>query len=132
MAFNQFSNPSNQVKVGNATFTLPEGFHEGTITEEGYTNITNGYDTYIIRDNGADNTTKYVKQYVKNKQKDNITVHVKNFTVNDTVVYKASLTNHTNVAHYWFDYNGEVYSITTANANKNTNKFVTDVISSVN
>ena len=119
MAFNQFNNSENQIKIGNATFILPDGFHEGTPNKAGDINITNGYDT------------KYTKQYVKNKQKNNISVHMKKFTVDDAVIYKSSITNKSNSVSYWFNYNNEVYSIYCWSANKNTDKIVTDIITSL-
>ena len=133
LGYNQFVANDNQVKVGAATFTLPDGFHKGTPLKNGDTNITNGYDDFFIKDCGKDNITKYPKKYVKSiEKKDNTTkVKIKNFTVNDTVVYKASIVNKTSNVHYWFDYNGEVYLIYSWSANKNFEKIVTDLISSV-
>ena len=131
MAFNQFNNSENQIKIGNATFILPDGFHEGTPNKAGDINITNGYDTLFLKECGKDNITKYTKQYVKNKQKNNISVHMKKFTVDDAVIYKSSITNKSNSVSYWFNYNNEVYSIYCWSANKNTDKIVTDIITSL-
>ena len=127
----QFYNSQNQINVGNDTFILPDGFHEGTPKNE-YTNITNGYDTIFLKECGADNITKYTKQYIKNKQNNNTSVHMKKFTVNDTLAYKASLDNNPNAVRYWFNYNDKVYTIYSLNANNNTDKIVKDIIRCIN
>ena len=124
---------NNQVKVGAATFTVPEGFQVGSLNKHNDTNITNGYDTVFIKDCGNDNITKYTKEYAKYlKSKDNTTkVKTKNFTVGDTVVYKVHAANQTSNLHYWFEYNGEIYSIYSWSASDNTDKIVTDLIKSI-
>ena len=132
MAFNQFNYSQNQIKIEDVTLVLPEGFHEGTPNKEGHTNITNGYDTLFIKKCGSDNINKYTKQFVKDKQKENASAHIKKLNIGDKEYYKGSITNKTNIARYWFDYNGEVYLIYSWTANKNTDKIVTDIISSLN
>ena len=130
-SYNSFAG-ANQVKVGAATFTMPEGFHLGTDYRND-TNITNGYDTVLIRDCGSDNISKYIKQYTKyKKSKDNTTkIKIKNFTVDDTVVYKGYPVNHTSELHYWFEHDGEVYLIYNWKFGNNFEKIATDLIRSV-
>ena len=131
--YNQYIVKDKHVKVGAATFTLPEGYHVGTLNKNNDTNITNGYDAIFLRDCGNDNITKYIKNFVKlKKSKENTTkVKVKNFTVDDTIVYKVYSANNTSNVHYWFEHNGEVYTIYSWSASRSTDKIVTDLIKSV-
>ena len=110
-AYNHFNTAAhaNQVKVGQATFNLPEGFKETASNKSGFNNITNGYDTFLIKECGNDNVTKYIKTYKKQAERANKTIHVKDFNVNDTTVYKAT-SNGTQATHYWFTINGTVYT----------------------
>ena len=132
VSYNPFASADNQVKVGAATFTMPEGFHVGT-DYNNETNITNGYDTVLLEDCGNDNISKYIKQYIKfKKSKDNTTkVKTQNFTVDDTVVYKVYPVNHTSTVHYWFKHDGEVYHMHNPNVGENFEKIVIDLIRSV-
>ena len=132
VSYNQFSAAGNNVEVGSAIFSLPDGFNVGP-NHKNDTNITNGYDTVLVRDCGSDNVSKYIKKYIINeKYKDNTTkIKLKNFTVDNTVVYKAYPVNHTSDVRYWFEHNGEVYLFYHWNASDNFENIVTDLIKSV-
>ena len=134
VAFNHLNigaSQGNQVKVGQATFNLPEGFKETASNKSGYNNITNGYDTFLIKECGNDNITKYVKTYKKQAERTNKTVHVKDFNINDTVVYKAT-SDQSKSVHYWFTVNGTVYTCYSWSNDKNMENILNNLISSSN
>ena len=128
---NTASAQNNQVKVGQATFNLPEGFKETASNKTGYNNITNGYDTFLMKECGSDNITKYVKAYKKHAEKYNKTVNIKHYTVNDTVVYK-STSNQSKSIHYWFTINGTVYTCYSRSNDENMENILSNIISSSN
>ena len=130
VSYNHFGSADNQVKVGAATFTLPEGFHVGTIYKN-YTNITNGYDRVYIKDCGSDNISKYIEKHVDYKSENNTKVKIKNLTVNDTVIYKCYPVNHTSDVCYWFEHDGDVYLLRNWKASNNFEKIVTDLVINV-
>ncbi|WP_406532112.1 hypothetical protein [Methanobrevibacter sp.] len=121
---------NTQAKVGSSTFDLPNGFHTVDSDKSDLVNITNGYDTLLLKECGTDNITKYVKTYVKNLKEDNKTVKVKNFTVDDIMVYKSVVVNDTDNLHYWFNHDGKVYVCYTHNGNDKTDSIVKDLIKS--
>lgn len=110
ITFFSFSNQENEVKVGNATFQVPDGYEIGKIGEDGVTNLTNGTNEIYIKEYNGKNIQKHVNAYVDKLEKNNKTVMISNFTVGKTIVYKSNLNTPTNV-HYWFVKNNNTYTI---------------------
>lgn len=131
-ALNQPNDSDTQVKVGSATFNLPNGFHSVASDKDDVVNITNGYDTLLLKECGEKNITKYTKSYVKNAKDKNLSVQMKNFTADNVVVYKSKLVNNTKNIHYWFEHDGNVYTCYTYDGNDNTDNVVVDLIKSLN
>lgn len=132
MAFTSSTNDGSQVKVGDATFKMPSGFHEGASNSAGDVNITNGYDTVFIKEHNTNNITQVIKEYKKYKHKENRTVKITNSTINNIPVYKSDVKNESYTIHYWFVYNDKVYSIYTWGGDSNFDSIATDLINSLN
>lgn len=138
MAYNTFNNTTDDthVKVGDATFELPSGFHEGKTNNAGDVNITNGYDSVFIKEYDHGNVTKCINDYKKYKNNTNQTVKVSTVDINNITVYKSSIVNETNTIHYWFDYKDKVYSIYTwggtDGGSDNIESIASDLIKSLN
>lgn len=120
-----------QFQVGLYNFSLPEGYNV-TDTANDTTKISNGYNTVAIFCHDSDNVKKFVNQYVSKKESEGKEIILSNFTVKKTVVYKTELANDTGVVHYWFKKGNNTYSMYSMDANKNTDKLVTQLIKSMN
>ena len=130
IAFTTFSN-SSQITVGDATFEIPSGFHEGTLNSAGDVNITNGYDSVFIKVHNHSNITKAIKDYKKYKKENNQSVKVSTLNIDNIEVYKSTVTNESHTVHYWFVYKDKVYSIYTWGS-ENIDDIATDLIKSLN
>lgn len=117
----------NHFKVGNAFFSIPDGFK--TIENNDFVNLTNGNE-YIcfIKNNENEDINKSIKNFVEIKQKDNISVKITNFTINDVNVFKSSENKGSQISYYWFIKNGMMYKIFTLSGNSNTDDLVRDEI----
>ena len=130
-AFNLSTASNTQVKVGSSTFNLPDCFYEVNSSKPNVVNITNGYDDAYLKECGDKNITKYVKKYADDIKESNKTVKIKNFTVDNVVVYKC-VVNNTNKIHYWFNHDGKVYTCYTYKGSNNMDDIVTDLIKKSN
>lgn len=124
----QVNNSKNQVKVGATTFSIPNGFYEGSLNSDGDVNITNGYDTFFLKECGKGNMTKYIKDYKNYKNNTTKNMSITNFTVDNTLVYKSTMLNESYIIHYWFKHDGIVYSMYTWSGNKKSDTIVSDLI----
>lgn len=122
---------SSQVRVGDALFELPTGFHEGTPNSAGDVNITNGYDTVFIKEYNQSNITKCINSYKNYKKTTNNSVKLSNSSIGDTEVYKSTLANQSNAIHYWFVYKDKVYSIYSGKDSSNIEDIAPDLIKSL-
>ena len=77
------------------------------------------------------NVKKHVNDYKSYKEKSNYSISVSNFTVNNITIYKSNIVNDTNYLHYWFVYEGKVYSISTEDGNKNMDSIITELVRSI-
>lgn len=123
---------TSQFQVGTTYFSLPEGYHAKT-HNNGVVNLTNGKDSLILNEYSSNHTDeKFPLNYYKTtKEKQNVTVKLENFSVYNIKVYKASITNGTDIYHYWFSKDGKVYEIASYNGNQNTDELVTTLIKSM-
>ena len=121
----------NQVQIGNTIFSMPSGYsiRQSNETEA---NITNGFNTIIISKCNNNTIQKQIDDYKTLKEKDNNTIYVTNITINNLIVYKATVTNNTSYIHYWFKYNDETYTVYSWNANKNMDEIVSELINKSN
>lgn len=120
----------NHIKVGDAYFTLPEGYK--CVANGEYTNITNDNNEYIILDyNNTNDLKKVINDYVKYNEDHNLSLSLYNITIGEYTVYKSIMNNDTQIVHYWFIYNDQTYQIYTRSANSNSEKIISDLISSV-
>lgn len=125
---NDFNN--QKIKVGDAYFTLPEGYHEGKLNDLGHINITdNSHSIFISNISGA-NITNYVNQYVDNLSETNQNVTLSNFTINGILVYK-SMNLETGANHYWFVKDGKMYTIYNWEKNNDMDDICIDLIRSM-
>ncbi len=110
LVFNQFYPQEDHILVGDVNFTLPPGFHEGTINSIGDVNITNGTHTLFIAYYNDNNITKYVQMYTNGSNQTNYTYSISNFTIDDIFVCKA-VNDQGGAEHFWFVKNNHVYSV---------------------
>ena len=100
----------NTVKVGDATFSLPEGY--ACVANGKYANLTNNHNEYIVLScNESGNINEVMDNYVENNARNNLTLTLSNLTVGQHTVQKSVMDNNTEIVHYWFDFNGKVYEI---------------------
>lgn len=119
------------VKVGDADFTLPNGYYRGNLNEDGSENITNGKNSIFLSSYKNNNISKYIWSYRDYKLKENKTSTVTNFTVDNTTIFKLTVTNEPWNIHYWFVKGEKVYSIYCWDGNANMDNLVTDLIKSM-
>ena len=131
IGFFVYENYSNQntIKVDNAIFAMPEGFHFAGDAKD--LTITDGSSSIGFLSHDGKNLTKHVNEYIKLKKKDNFSTHIENFTVNDVFVSKSNVVGDNKTVHYWFVVKDKVYEIFTRDANSNTENIIKDIISSV-
>ena len=118
----------NNIKVGDATFTLPEGYK--CVANGKYANITNGNGYIILQCNESSNIAQVMDSYVKNNNEHNLSLSMSNLTLGKYTVYKSVMDNNTQIVHYWFNYDNKVYEIYTRSADSNTDSIVKNLINS--
>lgn len=126
-SFNQ-----NKISVGNAEFTIPDGYHKGVNNQLNDLNLTNGYNSiFFAKYDGEDveSSVDEMSAFIKNQ---NQTPYLTNFTVDNVLVHKLTIINNTQYYRYWFVDNGVTYCIYTWDGNANTDNLVTDLIKSIN
>jgi len=129
-AFYSFTNQGNEVKVGNAIFQIPNGYHISDSNTKNVTNLTNGTNNiYIMEYNGKD-VQKHIDLYINSSEKNNRSVTISNFTVGKTLVYKSNL-NTSSAVHYWFVKNKNTYTIYTWDKNPEIDSIATKLIETI-
>lgn len=122
-------NQNEQIKIDNVIFNMPAGYNETTSNISGEINITNGFNSMQISKCNESNIKDIVNEYKTYKEKNNYSVSLSNFTIDDKEVYKVDVTNDTTI-HYWFTYNGKLYSIYTWDGNDNNDNIVSEFVKS--
>lgn len=130
IAFNTFTNHETEVKIGNSTFQIPDGYHIEKSGKEGVTNLTNGTNNIYIQKYDNKKVKKHIESYVNKKNESNKTVKISNFTVGKTLVYKATI-DHSSIIHYWFVKNNTTYMIYSLEKNPGIDSTTTKLIESV-
>ena len=126
--FTNFSN-SNEIKVGDVYFEIPDNYVKGDLNKDGDITITNGKNSVYLSDCKNDAQTN-VNDYLTGIQKRNLTLQTSSFNVNGINVDKISVGNDTNTTHYWFTINEKVYTIYSWDINNNLDDTVTELIES--
>jgi hypothetical protein len=120
----------NEIKVGNTIFTLPDGYNKSDVNDFGNVNITNGNNSLSISAANDNDIIKYTTKYNQNAIDRNYSINFTNITIGNIPVYKSTLLNNSQVTHYWFVDKEQVISISTWDADKNTEKSVLKLIES--
>lgn len=129
-AFYSSTNQQKEVKIGEATFQLPNGYHVVDSDDKNVTNLTNGTNNIYIKEYNTKNIKKLVNSYVNQSESNNKTVKISNFTVGKTLVYKSNLKN-SGTVHYWFVKNNKTYTIYAWNKNPEIDSITTKLIESI-
>ena len=130
IVYTSFMNQETEVKVGDATFKIPDGYHLGNSDEKNVTNLTNGTKNICIKEYDDKNIKKHINSYINQSEKDNKTVKISNFTVGKTLVYKTNL-NKSAIVHYWFVKNNKTYNIYTWDKNPEIDSISIKLIESI-
>lgn len=120
----------SKIKVGDTDFKLPDGYHEGKMNKFGAVNITNGTNSIFLFEQDDANIQKYINNYKKEIQKQNQSMTIKNFTIDNIVIYKTNNNNNPNTIHYWFVKNNKTYDVYTWDGNKDMDSIVINLIKS--
>lgn len=130
IAFSNFTNHETEVKIGDATFKIPDGYHISKSENNKTINLTNGKnDIYIYKYNDK-NVKKHVNSYINKTEQNNKTVKISNFTVGKTLVYKTNI-NRSNTVHFWFVKNNATYEIYSWDKNPQIDSIATKMIETV-
>lgn len=131
IGYSQFSNQHKQIKIDDVVFSLPEGYSEAKSVNNNGINISNGFNSMILSKCDEKNITKNINNYKTYKQKDNYSIKISNFTVDNIVIYKTVVVNKTDTIHYWFNYKNNTFTVYTLDGNKNSDKFISELIESL-
>lgn len=131
IGYSHLFNQHEQVKIDDITFNLPEGYHETKSTNNSGINMSNGLNSMILSKCDEKNIQKNIKQYKDYKNSHNESIKITNFTANNILVYKSVIVNHTDTIHYWFNYKDNTYTVYTWDGNKNSDKFISELIESI-
>lgn len=129
IAYTSFMNQGTKVKVGDATFKMPDGYHLGN-SDKNMANLTNGTKNIYIKKYDDKNVKKHIDSYINQSKQNNKTVKISNFTVGKTLVYKSNLNNSSTV-HYWFVKNNKTYTIYSGDKNPEIDSITIKLIESV-
>lgn len=119
------------MKVGSATFDMPNGYHKGTPNYLGSVNITKENHTIFFTEYTDSNVMKYINDYKKLIFDDrNQTVEISNYTIGDNLIYKGVIKENPLVVHSWFVKDNNTYDIYTWDGNKDLDNVVINCVQS--
>lgn len=119
----------NTMQIGDLTFDIPQNYEMTGLNGDGGLILRNNeIDIYITCYKSNENIDKIVNDYANEREQNNISITLFNRTINNLHVFKSDSSQGAN--HYWFEYNGRIYSIYTWKETPNIDKIVTDLISS--
>ena len=133
IGFMSYSNflAQNQIKIGETDFLMPSGYHEGSPTNLGHKNITDGnHSVYIgeYDDNNVVGHLNNMSSYFKNR---NHTTNISNFTHDGILVYKLTIKNDKTCSYYYFEKNNATYTVYTWNSNENIEEILFNLINTM-
>lgn len=111
VGFNQFKVDlfNQEVVLGDACFDMPKGFGISE-NKESSVIINDGSRSIILSVYDDDNIKNHVNEYIKYVEDKNFSTKLSKTTVDDFLVYKV-VSNESDNAHYWFNYNNKTYSV---------------------
>lgn len=118
LLFNQPMTSSNtseheKVAVGQANFSIPEGYEVSDIHNDGEVNLTNGHTSLFMVEYNGNNLSKYVNETVTYLESDNLNPIRSNFSIENTFVEKLTIDGKPNYLRYWFVDNDKTYCVYT-------------------
>lgn len=118
-------------KVGDTTFNMPKGYHEGKSNYLGAVNITDGNTTVFFEEKDV-NVIQDINKYKKMIWDDrNQTVLVSNYTIDGNLFYKSTIKENPGVMHCWFVKNNKTYDIYTWDGNNDLDMIVINCYNSI-
>ena len=130
IAFNTFTNHETEVKIGDSTFQIPEGYHIEKSKKDDVTNLTNGTNNIYIQKYDDKKVKKHIDSYINKTKQSNKTVKISNFTVGKTLVYKANI-DRSSAVHFWFVKDNTTYAIYSLDKNPEIDSITTKLIESI-
>lgn len=120
----------NTVKVGNAYFTVPEGYH--VVDRDYCSNITSETDHMcLVKEVSDDNINNVIEKYNAAKVSENDTLNFSKFSFGEVEVIKSISNKNPNVIHYWFVKDGKTYEAFTWSGNSNSDNLLKNLIHSM-
>lgn len=119
---------TNDIKVGDAYFSLPEGYE--CVANDKYANITNSHDSIIITNYDTDDVENITKDYEQYNMDHNLSVTISKLGYNNKTLYKSIMNNNSDIVHYWFVKDSNTYEIYTRSANPDVEKNILELIES--
>lgn len=126
--FSEFNKKEDTIRVGRATFTLPEGYEVGPNDALGGNTINNGTNRISIKERPDENITKYLNDYVDYH---NGSVSIDSFVIEGNNISKTTVFNDTNTHHYFVVKNHRVYDFYASDGNKKMDSTVISMITSI-
>lgn len=123
-------NDPHQVKIGDSTFKISDGYE---VRDNGETiDVSNAISSISFNKNAKGNINENIDNYVTTKKnRDNTTVIIKNYTVDNVIVYKSETVNDNSTSYYWFmSNNNDLIVLSTWAKNENTDSLVSEIIRS--
>ncbi|MBQ6628193.1 MAG: hypothetical protein IJH65_05180 [Methanobrevibacter sp.] len=120
----------NTVKIGNAYFTVPEGYH--VVDREYCSNITSETDHMcLVKEVSDDNINNVIEKYNAAKVSENDTLNFSKFSFGEVEVIKSISNKNPNVIHYWFVKDGMTYEAFTWDGDSNSDSLLKNLIHSM-
>lgn len=136
LVFNQPSSNDNsddheKFLVGEASFTIPEGYNVSNQHNDGEVNLTNGNTTLYMVEYNGDNLTKYVNKSIDYVKSQGLNPIVSNFTIENTFVEKLTIDGKNNYLRYWFVNEDKTYCVYTFTGDSSIDNTVNYLIKSL-
>ena len=122
--FSEFNKKEETIKVGQAVFSLPEGYEPGTTDSLGGNTINNGTNRISIKERN-ENITQCLDDYIDYH---NGSVYVENILIDGNNISKTTRYNDTNTHHYFVEKNHKVYDFYATDGNKNMDSTIINMI----
>ncbi|WP_405269099.1 hypothetical protein [Methanobrevibacter sp.] len=120
-----------KVSVGEASFTIPEGYNISDIHNDGEVNLTNGNTTLYLVEYNGNNLTKYVNKSLEYVESQNLKPIVSNFSIENTFVEKLTIDGKENYLRYWFVDNDKTYCVYTFTGDGSTDNTINYLVKSL-
>lgn len=125
-AFGQSAFAEGNVKVGDVSFAVPQGYHEGELNSLGEVNLTDGNEEIFIAECDGDDVKSVIDEYKSNTT---ASISSSDLTVDDISVYK-TVNDKSGSEHYWFAKDGKVYTVYVWKGHGDVENTIFDIIKS--